>query len=114
MNQLDTNQLQLDVLYGVKFTEDNLIVSVRSSDCTSKEDFKVLTSLKDAQSERLIAVVRINPDDCGIVSTVVDITFSWAELGLNLSSLRATSIAVANPFGVLEERRAQPMAATPA
>lgn len=114
MNQADISSLQLDVLYGIKFFETKITVWVGTTGCTRKEDFKVLTSVQDSKSTRLIAFVRVNPDRCLAAPHEVELTFTVDELGLDMKSLTASSITVANPFVVLLLPTVWPAADTPA
>jgi hypothetical protein len=92
----------LERLHGLRFDETCLAIRVTSTGCTGKEDFEIRLSKSTTGNTALtLEVLRLTPDRCKTISHVVELSFSWEELGLDPALLKAASVRVANPFGVL-------------
>ena len=91
----------LERLHGIRFEEDKLTLWVRSNGCTRKEDFQLsITKGGRGQFGPMLVVVRLQPDFCKRAPYVIDITFTWEELGLDVNAIERDTLHVANPFGV--------------
>ncbi|NHZ37224.1 hypothetical protein [Massilia rubra] len=92
----------LERLHGLRFDEKSLIMWVTSTGCTGKDDFDIRVTKGTTGKITLgLEIVRTTPDLCKTTTHVVELSFSWEELGLDPELLKATSVKVANPFGVL-------------
>ena len=92
----------LERLHGLRFDEKYLTIRVTSTGCTGKDDFDIRVTKVRAEKITLdLEIVRTTPDLCKTTTHVVELSFSWEELGLDPELLKAASVKVANPFGVL-------------
>ncbi|RSZ56811.1 hypothetical protein HF313_30220 [Massilia atriviolacea] len=92
----------LERLHGLRFDEKTLTIWVTSTGCTGKDDFEIRLSKGTTGKITLgMEIVRIAPDLCKTTTHVVELGFSWEELGIDAALLKSASVRVANPFGVL-------------
>lgn len=92
----------LERLHGLRFDEKYLTIWVTSTGCTDKNDFEIRFTKGAAGNTTLaLEIVRIAPDLCKTTTHVVELSFSWEELGIAVEILKSASVKVANPFGVL-------------
>ncbi|NHZ38607.1 MULTISPECIES: hypothetical protein [Massilia] len=92
----------LERLHGVRFDEKYLAIWVTSTGCTGKEDFEIRVGKgTTGKISFSMEILRITPDLCKTTTHVVELNFSWEELGLDPAQLKNASVKVANPFGVL-------------
>ncbi|MDQ1812769.1 hypothetical protein [Massilia scottii] len=93
---------ELERLHGIRFDEKSLTLWVKSTGCTKKEDFEVrMPKGAPGRSTLALEIVRVNPDFCRTTPHVVELNFSWDELGLDPQLLKTASVRVANTFGIL-------------
>ncbi|NHZ80554.1 hypothetical protein F2P44_14910 [Massilia sp. CCM 8695] len=90
---------RLERLHGIRFERKNLVLWVTSSGCTGKDDFQI--RLAKAKTAPTLEIVRIKPDLCKAVNHVVELSFSWEELGLDAEELMSAAVKVANTFASL-------------
>lgn len=81
----------LEPLYGVRTDAAGLTVRVQSSGCTHKESFDL--RVKGPRRHPTVKVMRIHPDYCKAMFRIVEVNWSWRELGVR----PGTDIRVANP-----------------
>jgi hypothetical protein len=79
---------QAEPLHGLRLTGNQVIITVTSTGCTDKADFKI--ALQESQPP-IATFIRVQPDFCRVVPHSVDIAFSLREVG-------AAAFKVANPF----------------
>ncbi|NIA00289.1 hypothetical protein [Massilia sp. CCM 8734] len=92
----------LERLHGLRFDEKYLTIWVTSTGCTDKKDFEIRFTKGTAGKITLaLEILRIAPDLCKTTTHVVELSFSWEELGIAVELLKSASVKVANPFGVL-------------
>ncbi|KST68031.1 hypothetical protein [Mastigocoleus testarum] len=77
-----------ETLHGLVLTDTTATITVTSTGCTDKSDFKI--QLQES-SPPIVTFVRVKPDFCRVVPHSVDIVFSLKEIG-------AASFKVANLF----------------
>ena len=79
-----------ETLLGVSFDygKKEITLQVVSSGCTEKSDFKFVVK------NDTLTVMRIKPDHCKAMETMVSFTYSFQEAGINAN----TKLIVANPF----------------
>lgn len=79
---------QVETLHGLEVTETKVIITVTSTGCTDKDDFKIEVQ---ESLPPIATFIRVQPDFCRAVSHSVDISFSLKEVG-------AAEFKVGNPF----------------
>lgn len=89
---------QVEILHGLRLTGNQVIITVTSTGCTDKADFKI--ALQESQPP-IATFMRVQPDFCRVVPHSIDIAFSLREVG-------AADFKVANPFEPGPVRRDRP------
>jgi hypothetical protein len=79
---------QVEPLHGLRLTGNQVIITVTSTGCTDKADFKI--TLQESQPP-IATFIRVQPDFCRVVPHSVDLAFSLREVG-------AAVFKVANPL----------------
>jgi hypothetical protein len=90
---------QVEPLHGLRLTGNQVIITVTSTGCTDKADFKI--TVQESQPP-IATFIRVQPDFCRVVAHSVDIAFSLREVG-------AAQFTVANPFEPGPVRRDRPV-----
>src|SRR5262245_5095618 len=68
---------QVEPLHGLRLTGNQVIITVTSTGCTDKADFKI--TLQESQPP-IATFIRVQPDFCRVVPHSVDLAFSLREV----------------------------------
>lgn len=92
----EQEQEVLEPLRGFRINGDAIELFVVSNGCTDKESFtvKVNTGFAGVSPVEL-AVIRVRPDTCKMLPSVVQVTFKKSELGID----GLFEVTLANKFG---------------
>jgi len=82
----------LEPILGAKLTADGVTIRVRSSGCTTKQDFAFY--IERAAPTPTLVFGRKRIDTCKGPAGAVDLSFSFAELGLG----HGAQVFILNPF----------------
>ncbi|MDB5935266.1 MAG: hypothetical protein JWQ01_2610 [Massilia sp.] len=88
---------ELERLHGLKFDANTLTLWVRSTGYTNKEYFKVDVQTGFTGEPLTIAVLRLKEDSGKMMPHIVEVEFSWDELGVRK---QARSVEVLNKLGL--------------
>ncbi len=83
---------EMERLMAVVVTRDSVMARVNSHGCTNKDGFT--TTVSKSGGRATIGFARKTPDRCRAAATTADLTWTFAELGLESGG----EVRVMNPF----------------
>jgi hypothetical protein len=88
----DAGMVELEPLLSASVAEGSLTIRVKSNGCTAREDFAWFVERK--ANRYAVAFGRKKIDACKAVARPLDLTWTFAELGLP----KGAAVAVVNPL----------------
>ncbi len=88
----DAGMVELEPLLAAEIAEDGVRIRVLSTGCTAKEDMAFFVERDGERAS--VAFGRRKPDRCKAAPQPMDLSFTWAELGLRPGQ----PVAVINPL----------------
>ncbi len=78
MNNTETESHSVETLHGLAVNETEVVITVTSTGCTDKNDFKieVVKTLPP-----VVTFIRVKPDPCKAAPQKVNLSFSLKEIG---------------------------------